>query len=435
MKMSDPLNKIVVIGGGAAGMMAAITAAEEGARVTLLERNEKLGKKLNITGKGRCNVTNRCSAQEALSNVPCNGRFLYSAFSRFDSSAAMSFFEQRGLPLKTERGNRVFPVSDSAYDVTDTLRRALHHARVKIVHDRALRICLDQDERICGVEGEKGNYPCRCVILATGGVSYPATGSTGDGYRMAQEVGHTIIAPKASLVSLVCEDSCCGRMQGLSLRNVALAVKSQKNKVVYKDFGEMLFTSCGVSGPMILSASAHLRDYVKNQYKIIIDLKPALNEQQLEARILRDFEAQHNRDFGNILAGLVPHSMIPVIIERTEIPGNTKANVITRQQRRKLMEVLKGFTLSVTGAGPIAQAIVTSGGICTKEIDPATMASKKLPGLYFAGEVIDVDAYTGGFNLQIAWSTDRAAGIAAAHETMSQKEEDSYEETSACRRD
>ena len=433
--MSDQSNDIVVVGGGAAGMMAAIAAGEEGARVVLLERNEKLGKKLNITGKGRCNVTNNCSAQEALANVPCNGRFLYSAFSRFDSAAVMEFFERRGLPLKTERGNRVFPVSDSAYDVTDTLRSALHHARVKIVHDRAQHIRMDGENHVCSVEGEKGSYPCSSVILATGGVSYPATGSTGDGYRMAQELGHAIVAPKASLVSLVCEDSCCGRMQGLSLRNVALTVKNQKKKVVYKDFGEMLFTDRGVSGPMILSASAHLRDYAKNQYKIAIDLKPALDEQQLEARILRDFEAQHNRDFGNILAGLVPHSMIPVIIERTEIPSNTKANGITRQQRRRLMEVLKGFTLSVTGAGPIEQAIITSGGIRTKEIDPATMESKKVSGLYFAGEVIDVDAYTGGFNLQIAWSTGRAAGLAAAHGKMSQKEENSYEGTTACRCD
>ena len=419
--MSGRSNELVVIGGGAAGMMAAITAAEEGAAVTLLERNEKLGRKLNITGKGRCNLTNNCSAQEALANVPRNGRFLYSAFSRFDSRAAMAFFEQRGLSLKTERGSRVFPVSDSAFDVTDTLRRSLHRLHVKIIHDRAAHLLRDESGVLCGVEGEKRTYPCRCVILATGGVSYPATGSTGDGYRIAAEAGHTIVAPKASLVSLVCADACCGAMQGLSLRNVALTVKDQKKKTIYRDFGEMLFTDRGVSGPMILSASAHLRDYEKNRYELIIDLKPALDEQQLEARLLRDLEARHNRDFSNVLAGLVPHSMTPVLIGRTEIPGGTKANAVTRAQRRRLLETLKQFRLSVVSAGPIEQAIVTSGGVSTKEIDPATMASKKLPGLYFAGEIIDVDAYTGGFNLQIAWSTGRAAGQAAAQYDVTER--------------
>ena len=412
--MRDTSNKIVVIGGGAAGMMAAITAAEQGAPVILLERNEKLGRKLNITGKGRCNLTNNCSAQEALAQVPRNSRFLFSAFSRFDSRAAMDFFERYGLALKTERGNRVFPVSDSAFDVTDTLRAALHKHHAAIVHDRARQLLLDDAGAVCGVEGERGSYAARCVILATGGVSYPATGSTGDGYTMAQAVGHTILPPQPSLISLVCEDACCGRMQGLSLRNVALSVKNQKKKTVYEDFGEMLFTDRGVSGPMILSASAHLRDYQKNLYRLVIDLKPALTEEKLEERILRDLAEQHNRDFGNLLSGLIPRSMIPVIIERTEIPSNTKANSVTRQQRRRLIDVMKHFSLTVTGPGPIEQAIITSGGVKTGEINPTTMESKKVPGLYFAGEIIDVDAYTGGFNLQIAWATGHAAGMAAA---------------------
>lgn len=412
--MQDMLNKVLVIGGGAAGMMAAITAAEAGAQVTLLERNEKVGRKLNITGKGRCNITNNCSAEEALANVPRNSRFLFSAFSRFDSHASMLFFEKHGLSLKTERGNRVFPVSDSAYDVTDTLRDALRRSHVKIVHDRAAELLLDENGQLCGVRGEKQDYDCSRVILATGGVSYPATGSTGDGYAIAQAVGHTIISPKPSLISLVCSDSCCGRMQGLSLRNVALTVKNKKKKTVYEDFGEMLFTDKGVTGPMILSASAHLRDYEKDQYRLLIDLKPALDEEKLDERLLRDLEEQHNRDFGNVLAGLVPRSMIGVIIERTEIPSNTKANSVTRQQRRRLLETLKRFELTVTGPGPMEQAIITSGGVKTGEINPATMESKKMPGLYFAGEIIDVDAYTGGFNLQIAWATGHAAGMAAA---------------------
>lgn len=411
--MSATSNEIIVIGGGAAGMMAAITAAERGAHVTLLERNEKLGRKLNITGKGRCNLTNNCTAEEALTQIPRNSRFLFSAFSRFDSRAAMEFFEAHGLALKTERGNRVFPVSDSAFDVTDTLRDAMRHSHVNLVHDRALAL-LVEDGRICGVEGEKGTYSARRVIVATGGASYPATGSTGDGYILAERVGHTVIVPKASLISLVCADSCCGRMQGLSLRNVAITIKNKKKKTIYSDFGEMLFTDKGVSGPMILSASAHLRDCEKEDYRLWIDLKPALDEEKLDARILRDLDEQHNKDFGNVLSGLIPRSMIPVMIERTEIPSNTKANSITRQQRRRLVETMKRFALTITGPGPLEQAIITSGGIKTGEIHPATMESKKVRGLHFAGEVIDVDGYTGGFNLQIAWSTGYCAGAAAA---------------------
>ena len=407
-------NEIVVIGGGAAGMMAALSAAQQGAFVTLLERNEKLGRKLNITGKGRCNLTNNCTAEEALAHVPCNSRFLFSAFSRFDPQAAMNFFEYLGLALKTERGNRVFPVSDCAYDVTDALRAALRRHHVRIVHDRAQELLFSEEGALCGVRAERGCYSSAVVILATGGVSYPATGSTGDGYRMAEAVGHTIIAPKPSLISLVCRDECCAQMQGLSLRNVARRVKNQKNKTIYEDFGEMLFTDKGVSGPMILSASAHLRNYEKDRYRLQIDLKPALDEETLNRRIVRDLEQQHNRDFGNVLSGLVPRSMVPVLIARTEIPAHTKANAVTRQQRRRLLELLKCFEVEVMGPGPIEQAIITSGGVKTTEIQPATMESKRVPGLYFAGEIIDVDAYTGGFNLQIAWATGYAAGCAAA---------------------
>ena len=412
--MPDQSNDVLVIGGGAAGMMAAIAAAESGADTALIERNEKLGRKLNITGKGRCNLTNDCSAEEALANIPCNSRFLFSAFSRFDCRAAMDFFQRRGLALKTERGRRVFPASDSAYDVTDTLRRALRQCHVRVIHDRARQILCGEDGAVCGVMGEKTRYSCRRLILATGGVSYPATGSTGDGYVMAEALGHTIITPKPSLISLVCREDCCGRMQGLSLRNVALTIKNQKKKTIYTDFGEMLFTAHGVSGPMVLSASAHLRDYNKNHYQLLIDLKPALDEKQLDARILRDMEAQHNRDVVNLLAGLLPRSMIPVVLERIELPAHTKVNSVTRQQRRRLLETMKCFSLSVEGPGPLEQAIITSGGVKTGEIDPGTMASKRVPGLYFAGEIIDVDAYTGGFNLQIAWSTGHAAGVAAA---------------------
>ena len=350
-----------------------------------------------------------------MAHIPCNSRFLFSAFSKFDSHSAMEFFENRGLRLKTERGNRVFPVSDSAYDVTDTLRNAMRHAGVKILKDRAQELLLNESGAICGVRGEKGEYACTQLILAAGGVSYPATGSTGDGYDMAQKVGHTIVAPKASLISLVCSDRCCAQMQGLSLRNVSITIKNKKKKTVYQDFGEMLFTDKGVSGPMILSASAHLRDYEKDQYRLLIDLKPALDEEKLDARILRDLDEQHNKDFGNVLGGLIPRSMIPVMIERTEIPSNTKANSITRQQRRKLVENVKHFELTILSPGPVEQAIITSGGIKTGEINPATMESKKVPGLYFAGEIIDVDAYTGGFNLQIAWATGYVAGMAAAH--------------------
>ena len=405
--------KIVVIGGGAAGMMAAISAAERGAQVTLLEPNERLGKKLNITGKGRCNVTNNCSMEELMNNIPCNGKFLYSSFSRFSSQDAMAFFEGLGVPLKTERGNRVFPQSDCSFDISDALRRRMNQLKVRWVRDRAMSV-ETEDGVVCAVAGEKERYEAQAVIIATGGVSYPGTGSTGDGYRMAEEVGHTVVEPRGSLVPLESDDASCGKMQGLALKNVELTAYNKKNKVVFREFGEMLFTHFGVSGPLILSASAHLRHWEREQYRLVIDLKPALDEQKLDSRILRDLTEQSNRDFEKIVGGLVPHSMVEVVLDKLAISGETKAHSITREQRRALVELLKKFPVSVTGPRPVREAIVTSGGIKVSEVQPATMESKKVAGLYFAGEVLDVDAYTGGFNLQIAWATGRQAGVSAA---------------------
>ena len=413
------MNKtLIVIGGGAAGMMAAICASRMGAAVMLLEPNERLGKKVNITGKGRCNVTNDSSSDELLAHVPQNGRFLYSAFSRFDGRDTMAFFEALGVPLKVERGKRVFPVSDRSFDITAALERELKRLNVQWVRDRAVELRIE-DGRIAGVSGEKGTYAAAAVIVATGGVSYGATGSTGDGYRFAESAGHTVIAPRGSLVPVECDDPCCAQMQGLSLKNVTLTVKNQKNKVIYSELGEMLFTHFGVSGPLVLSASAHMRDFEKNTYRMLIDLKPALDEQKLDARLLRDFEERANQNFATVLGGLVNKSMIPVILEKTGIDGETKAHSVTKEQRRTLLQTLKYFELPASRLRPVAEAIITSGGVKVGEIDPHTMASKKVEGLYFAGEVLDVDAYTGGFNLQIAWATGKAAGEAAAEELQS----------------
>ena len=396
-------------------MMAAICASRAGAAVTLLEPNERLGKKVNITGKGRCNVTNDSTSDELLAHVPRNGRFLYSAFSRFDGRDTMAFFEALGVPLKVERGKRVFPVSDRSFDITAALERELKRLKVQWVRDRAVELCIE-DGRIASVTGEKGTYNAAAVIVATGGVSYGATGSTGDGYRFAESAGHTVVAPRGSLVPVECDDPCCAQMQGLSLKNVTLTVKNQKNKVIYSELGEMLFTHFGVSGPLVLSASAHMRDFEKNTYRMLIDLKPALDEQKLDARLLRDFEERANQNFATVLGGLVNKSMIPVILEKTGIDGETKAHSVTKEQRRTLLQTLKNFELPASRLRPVAEAIITSGGVKVGEIDPHTMASKKVEGLYFAGEVLDVDAYTGGFNLQIAWATGKAAGEAAAKE-------------------
>ena len=404
--------EIVVVGGGAAGMMAAICAAERGGTVTLLEPNERLGKKLNITGKGRCNVTNNADLQELMNNIPRNGKFLYSAFSDFDGRDAMAFFEKIGVPLKTERGNRVFPVSDRAFDVSGALERRLKALKVALVRDRALSLDVE-DAAIRGVRGEKRYYGADAVILATGGVSYPATGSTGEGHRMAAEVGHTVTPLQGSLVPLSERGNHCAQMQGLSLRNVGLTV-FENNKKIYSDFGEMLFTHFGVSGPLILSSSAHMRHFDKKEYRLEIDLKPALDEQQLDKRLLSDFEKYANSDFCNALNDLLPQKMIPVVVEYSGIPAHVKIHDITREQRHSLLRILKHFPVMIAGPRPVTDAIVTSGGVKVGEINPKTMESKVVKGLYFAGELMDVDAYTGGFNLQIAWATGRAAGFAAA---------------------
>ena len=413
------MKHVIVIGGGAAGCMAAVAAAQKGAAVTLLERNPKLGRKLYITGKGRCNVTNDCAAPEVLQNVPRNSRFLTSAVTRFPPEAVKAFFEGLGVPLKTERGNRVFPCSDKAADIIDALLLALRRSGVHIVQDRA-RALRREGEILTGVEGERGFYPGGAVVIATGGVSYPLTGSTGDGYALAVALGHTILPPRGSLVPLVAEGDACAKMQGLSLRNVAIQVRNSKKKTVYAGQGELLFTHFGLSGPLILSASAHMRDFAREQYTCVIDLKPALEEQKLDARLVRELSEQANRDFQNVLGSLVPRLMVPTVIALTGIPGDRKAHDMTKGERRRLLEVLKGLVIHIRGPRPIAEAIITSGGVKVGEIDPKTMGSKKVPGLFFAGELIDVDAYTGGFNLQIAWATGRAAGESAARTCLGQ---------------
>ena len=405
--------EVVVIGGGAAGMMAAITAARQGAQVTLLEPNERLGKKLNITGKGRCNVTNDCDQETLMANIPGNGRFLYSALNRFTPQDTMAFFEALGVPLKVERGNRVFPVSDRSFDISGALERELRRLKVRILRERAAEVTVENG-CVTGVRSDRQHHPADTVVLATGGVSYPGTGSTGDGYAMAAELGHTIVAPRGSLVPLESGDADCAAMQGLSLRNVEATVLNGKNKPVFREFGEMLFTHFGVSGPLVLSASAHLRRWDKEQYRLSIDLKPALDEQKLDSRILRDIGENPNRDMANILAGLVHRSMVPVLLRRLALPEGEKANSLTKEQRRALVQEMKHFTVTLTGPRPVAEAIVTAGGVKVGEVVPGTMASKLVEGLYFAGEVLDVDAYTGGFNLQIAWATGYLAGLSAA---------------------
>lgn len=407
--------QIVVAGAGAAGLMAAGTAARCGASVTLIEKNAAPGKKLLITGKGRCNVLNACDIPGFIGNVPVNGRFLYSALSRFSPADTYAFFEDIGVPLKTERGNRCFPQSDRAADVVEALRRFAVGSGVRLVQD-TVRSLTVRNGVCAGVRGAKGDYEADSVIVCCGGKSYPRTGSTGDGYRLARQAGHTVTALKPSLVPMESSDPDCKAMQGLALKNVALKIiDNQTQKEIYSDFGEMLFTHFGVSGPMILSASSHLRSAPAGRYTVSVDLKPALEQQQLDKRLQRDFAANANREVHNSLGGLLPRKMTAPVIRRWGVPFDKKCNAVTREERRRLLELLKGFTVAVSGFRPIEEAIVTSGGVAVSEINPKTMESKLMQGLYFAGEVLDVDAYTGGFNLQIAWSTGRLAGENASY--------------------
>ena len=405
--------RVAVVGGGAAGMMAAIAAANMGADVTLFERNDRLGKKLRITGKGRCNVTNDCDRDAFLANVPTNPRFLYSALAAFTTADTKAFFENLGVPLKTERGNRVFPVSDKAIDVVVALKNGVRDAGVKVVNERVTSLLL-RDGSISGVYTSRP-YDFERVIVCTGGKSYPLTGSDGDGYKLAVQAGHSVTRLLPSLVPITCKGNDCRAMQGLSLRNVGLTIKDNATgKAVYRDFGEMMFTHFGLTGPMILSASAHLPDIAPDKYTAYIDLKPALDEKTLDARLLSDFAKYHNKDFANCLGDLLPQKMIDVVVARSGIDPHKKVNSITAQERRELVLLLKGFSVSLQGFRPIDEAIVTKGGVNVSEIKPASMESRIVSGLYFAGEVLDVDAYTGGFNLQIAFSTGHLAGESAA---------------------
>ena len=402
------------MGAGAAGLMAALTAAEAGAEVLLLEGQEKPARKLRITGKGRCNLTNDCGPEDVMKNVNRNARFLFSALRAFPPAETMAFFEGLGVPLKTERGNRVFPVSDRAGDVADALVKAAE-AKAKLLRLRASEI-LTENGAVAGVRGGGTVVECRAAVLCTGGLSYPGTGSVGDGYAMARALGHTVVPTLPSLVPLVSPDGDCPAMQGLSLRNVTLTLREAGGKKLWSELGEMQFTHFGLTGPLVLSASAHME--LGSKYVVELDLKPGLTEEKLDARLLRTFAEKRNRDFRNSLDELLPRSMIPAVIRRSGIPPETKVHEITRLERRALLEVLKRFTLEISGTRPIEEAVVTRGGVNVKEVVPSTMGSRLTPGLYFAGEILDLDAYTGGFNLQIAWSTGRAAGKAAAAYAM-----------------
>lgn len=413
------MRNTVIIGGGPAGLMAAISSAKNGDKVTIIEKMNSCGKKLLITGKGRCNITNNAQMDKFMENTPTNPKFLYGVFNNFTNKDIIELLKNEGVKTKVERGERVFPVSDRAQDVLEALLHILRKQNVQILtNTTAKRIITDDEKNVLGVELDDGKeIKTDKIILATGGKSYPVTGSTGDGYKLAKDLGHTITKIEPSLVPLTSHDEVCKELKGLSLRNVAIQLQIC-DKVVYKDFGEMLFTHFGVSGPIVLSASSYLVK-TKNIEQILkggkveleIDLKPALSEEKLDARILRDFEEQKNKQFKNSLDKLLPQKLIPVIIEKTNINGSKKINEITKQERQKLVKELKHFRISINGTRPIEEAIVTSGGINIKEINPKTMESKLISGLYFAGEVIDVDCLTGGYNLQVAWSTGYTAGI------------------------
>lgn len=402
--------KIAVIGGGPAGMMAAGTACEYGADVTIFEHSDRLGKKLAITGKGRCNVTNNCSINDFMENVTKNPRFLYTALYAFPPEKTIEFFENLGVELKTERGNRVFPIDDKAKTIVDAMRKYASGANVIFENVRSLK--TNEDGRF--IINGKNEYTFDSVILATGGKSYPLTGSDGSGFILATKLGHSVTELTPSLIPIESKSKICSRLMGLSLKNVAIKIIDKDEKVIYTDFGEMMFTHFGVTGPLILSASAYVKNYDISSLSLSIDLKPALDEKTLDARLLSDFKENNNKDFLNSLSGLLPSKLIDPFIELTGIDSRKKVNSITKEERKKMLSLLKDFRIPLYKLRPIEEAIITSGGVEVKEINPKTMESKILPGLYFAGEMIDVDAYTGGFNLQIAYSTGFIAGKSAA---------------------
>ena len=406
------MSKVLVVGGGAAGMMAAISAAEQGAEVVVLEKNRYLGRKLGITGKGRCNVTNDSDIETLMKNIARNSRFMYSSLSAFDARDVMAFFEELGVPLKTERGQRVFPVSDKAGDVVRALDKRLKELKVRIERGEAHSLIIE-DGCCCGVRSGSKEYRADGVIVATGGKSYPVTGSDGAGYILAKQAGHSVVTPVPSLSALETKQRWVSKAAGLTLKNISMCLYNGEKRV-YEDFGELMFADYGISGPTVLSASAHIDGIERGSYSIVIDLKPALSEKQLDARILRDFGERHGMKFGESLRGLLPAQLTSVVVEETGIDPEKRVDEVSKAERQRLLSVLKGLRLDITAFRPIAEAIVTRGGVSVKEISPKTMESKLCSGLYFAGEVIDVDAYTGGFNLQIAFSTGRAAGIAAA---------------------
>ena len=410
------MNKVIIVGGGAAGMLAGIIAARNGCQVVLYEKNEKLGKKIFITGKGRCNVTNNCDPEELLQAVKSNNKFLYSAFYSFNSQDMMALLEEAGVPLKTERGNRVFPLSDHSSDIIRGLERLLHRYDVHIRLRKEVQEILIEDGRAAGIRLKDGyKDKAQTVVVATGGLSYPTTGSTGDGYRFARETGHTVTDCMPSLVPLTVSEDYIGEMAGLSLRNVELTIRNGK-KILYQDFGEMMFTHKGITGPLVLSASSSIGKQLKKQGTLegYIDLKPALSSEQLDERILREFENAKNKQFKNVIGVLFPSSLTPVIIRLGGIPEDKVIHEISREERLNFVSIIKAFPFTIVGLGGYSEAVITKGGISVKEINPGTMESKKIPQLYFVGEVLDLDAVTGGYNLQIAWSTGYLAGMAVS---------------------
>ena len=406
------MSKVIVVGGGAAGMFAAYFAAQNGHTVTLLEKNEKLGKKIYITGKGRCNITNSSDMEVLFQNVMSNRKFLYSAFYSFDNQQVMSFFENHGLEIKVERGNRVFPVSDHSSDVIQTLAKALKQVGVRVMlHTEVSRLLVEEDKIAGVILKDRTKMEADAVVLATGGMSYPSTGSTGDGYRFASETGHKLVSCTPSLVPFECKETWVKELQGLSLKNTAITIFNGKKKL-YEDFGEMLFTHFGVSGPMILSASGSIpAKQLQNELQLIMDLKPALTEEQLDKRVLRDFEENINKVFKNVVGKLLPSKLVPIIIELCGIPEEKKINEISREERQHFVHLVKHLSCTITGVRGWNEAIITKGGVSVKEINPSTMESKKIKGFFMCGELLDLDALTGGYNLQIAWSTGYLAGI------------------------